>query len=174
MVAPLQASEHRFTVLGKIGEGRYSELYKVQRSDGRCCAMKIVKVCVCVSLCFLSVCASLSSAHSACAPADLRDVCEGAQRLPQRGSHTQRTRLFSLSISALARLPRRLLMSLLSSAPSPFPQSLRHPNIIQCFGSFLENNVLYIVLELAEAGDLQRFISAMCKKRIRFAEVDIW
>lgn len=47
---------------------------------------------------------------------------------------------------------------------------LRHPSIISYYEAFIESDVLHIVMEYAERGDLQRAIRAQKKKNRHFAE----
>lgn len=37
-------------------------------------------------------------------------------------------------------------------------RKLKHPNIIRCYNSFVEGNILFIVMEYAENGDLHQVI----------------
>lgn len=53
-------------------------------------------------------------------------------------------------------------------------QTLEHPNIIRYLDGFLEGNVLYLVFEYAEAGDLKRQIRKAREREARFDERVVW
>ncbi|CAF1299072.1 unnamed protein product [Rotaria magnacalcarata] len=53
-------------------------------------------------------------------------------------------------------------------------QQLNHPNVIKYISHFVEDNDLYIVLELASAGDLAQMIKHFVKTNKRMTEKTIW
>eukprot|EP00960_Hanusia_phi_P013722 402798-Hanusia_phi.AAC.1 len=55
-------------------------------------------------------------------------------------------------------------------------QSLQHPNIVRCYGSYWhkEVGVFYMVLEYCERGDLSQLIEEQRRKKELIAEREVW
>ena len=53
-------------------------------------------------------------------------------------------------------------------------KAVRHHNIIRYFGSFIENDYLFILMEYAEGGDLYTFLKRQKDKKRHFAENELW
>ena len=53
-------------------------------------------------------------------------------------------------------------------------KKVSHKNIIKYYSSFLENNILYIIMEYAELGDLYSLIKHYKKHSKFFSELDLW
>jgi serine/threonine protein kinase len=49
-----------------------------------------------------------------------------------------------------------------------------HTNVIRYFGSFIVDNYIYIVMEYAEGGDLQRLLRKTKEEGRRFSEKELW
>ena len=53
-------------------------------------------------------------------------------------------------------------------------KKVSHKNIIKYYSSFLENNILYIIMEYAELGDLYSLIKHYKKHSKFFSELELW
>ena len=53
-------------------------------------------------------------------------------------------------------------------------KKVSHKNIIKYYSSFLEKNILYIIMEYAELGDLYSLIKHYKKHSKFFSEIDLW
>ena len=53
-------------------------------------------------------------------------------------------------------------------------ETLSHPNVAVCFGSFVEAGSLYMVLEIADRGDLGQLIQIRHRARQHLSEQEIW
>ena len=53
-------------------------------------------------------------------------------------------------------------------------ETLSHPNVAVCFGSFVEAGSLYMVLEIADKGDLGQLIQIRHRARQHLSEQEIW
>ncbi|MDR3546683.1 MAG: protein kinase [Candidatus Pacebacteria bacterium] len=53
-------------------------------------------------------------------------------------------------------------------------KSMKHPQILECFGSFIEGEDLYIVTEFADHGDLDKLIKHQISKNRMIGEGEVW
>ena len=57
---------------------------------------------------------------------------------------------------------------------SLFMKKLKHPNVCRLYNSFREGNVIYMIMEFMDNGDLFTFINANMKFEIRIPEDKLW
>ena len=53
-------------------------------------------------------------------------------------------------------------------------KSMKHPHILECYGSFVDKEDFYIVTEFAEFGDLDKLIKNQVAKTRRIGEQEVW
>ena len=53
-------------------------------------------------------------------------------------------------------------------------QSIDHPHVVRCYGSFWKAGIFYMVIELCERGDVSKMIADRVRKREPFSEEEVW
>ena len=61
-----------------------------------------------------------------------------------------------------------------SSKEVSIMSSIEHPHLIRYHKSFVEEEQLYILMDYAEEGDLQKLIERQKLRKRYFAEKDLW
>lgn len=97
---------------------------------------------------------------------------QGHYAVVHRAQHVHTGGMYALKKIAIFDMDSKSRKECLNEAS--LLQRLQHPNIVRLFDSFMEENDLYLVLELADGGDLHRTIAAYREQGRQFEELEIW
>ena len=102
----------------------------------------------------------------------LKEVGRGASGVVYKAQSKLDSSIYALKKINLKHIQKQKRKDLLQEVR--ILKSLKHPNILECFGSFISNDDLYVVTEFADYGDLNRLIRKQREKSCRIGEREAW